>query len=210
MIRAAWPYVISLGGVATIFFALHLPVPGATALAAGLAIGLFFRDPERRIPAGEDLVVSPADGRVVEVIPPAGASAGRIAIFLSLFNVHVNRSPVSGKVRAVTYKTGSFRPAFAGDAGTRNERNTLDLEGPGGAFAVSQIAGLVARRIRCFKQAGDDVQRGERIGYIAFGSRTELTLPPGTEIAVKLGDKVKGAETVVARLPRPPGSGDGR
>lgn len=207
MIRAAWPYVISLSGLATILFAVQRPVPGAVAAAAGVAIGLFFRDPERAIPPGEDLVVSPADGRVVEVV--AARDGGRIAIFLSLFNVHVNRSPVSGKVLAVTYKTGSFRPAFAGEAGTQNEKNTLDLEGPGGLFAVSQIAGLVARRIRCFKQAGDDVRRGERIGYIAFGSRTELSLPPGAEITVKVGDRVKGAETVVARLPRPPGGVDG-
>jgi len=209
MIRAAWPYVISMGGAALFFFLLQLPLPGVAALAAGAAVGLFFRDPERRIPPGEHLVVSPADGRVVEVSTAPGGDGGKIAIFLSLFNVHVNRSPVSGTIRAVTYRAGTFRPAFAADAGSRNERNTLDVEGPGGLFGVSQIAGLVARRIRCFKKSGEAVARGERIGYIAFGSRTELTLPPGAEIVVKMGERVRGAETVVARLLLPAGKRDG-
>jgi len=209
MIRAAWPYVIALAGLAAVLVLFHHPIPGVLALAVGAAIGLFFRDPERAVPAGEDRVVSPADGRIVEIDAGSDGEGGKIAIFLSLFNVHVNRSPVSGEVKAVTYTSGSFRPAFAAEAGSQNERNKLDLEGPGGHFGVSQIAGLVARRIRCFKKPGDSVARGERIGYIAFGSRTELTLPPGAEIMVKLGDKVRGAETVVARLHGPPGERDG-
>jgi phosphatidylserine decarboxylase len=112
----------------------------------------------------------------------------------------VNRAPLAGRVSTVTYTPGAFRPAYDPEAGSVNERNTLELTGPGGSFGVSQIAGLIARRIHCFKKPGDDVRRGERIGYIAFGSRTELTLPMGATIVVKVGESVRGGETVVARL----------
>lgn len=200
MISAAWPYVVSLAVTAALLLAFHHPWMAAGPLSAAAAVALFFRDPERRIPAGDDLIVSPADGRVVEVRPAGASEEARIAIFLSLFNVHVNRSPVTGKVRSVTYSPGAFRPAYAPDASTRNERNTLALEGPCGRVGVSQIAGVVARRIRCFKKEGDPVIRGERIGYIAFGSRTELTLPAEAEIVVRAGDAVRGGETVVAKL----------
>jgi phosphatidylserine decarboxylase len=103
-------------------------------------------------------------------------------------------------VSTVTYRPGAFRPAFAGSASRQNERNILELTSPRGTFGVSQIAGLIARRIRCSKRPGDEVQRGERIGYIAFGSRTELTLPREAEILVEVGQPVRGGETVVARL----------
>lgn len=201
MISAAWPYVIALAGLAALLFYLQVPLAGGFFLLAAVAIGLFFRDPERAAPAGDDLILSPADGRVVEVARDPEKGSGRIAIFLSLFNVHVNRSPVAGRVRNVTYRPGAFRAAFARKASEENERNTLELDSPAGLFGVSQIAGLVARRIRCFKKAGDTVSRGERIGYIAFGSRTELTLPPGAEIRVAVGDSVRGGETIVAALP---------
>lgn len=202
MISAAWPYVVSLAVAAALMFFLQVPTAGALCLLACLSVAFFFRDPERQVPPGENLIVSPADGRVVEVTGDSGAEPSRIAIFLSLLNVHVNRSPVGGTVRSVTYRAGSFRPAFAREASSENERNTLELDARGGVFGVSQIAGILARRIRCFKKEGDPVARGERIGYIAFGSRTELTLPGGAEILVRKGDSVKGGETVVARLPR--------
>jgi len=151
-------------------------------------------------------VTSPADGRVVDIDQDRGTGRGRIGIFLSLFDVHVNRSPVSGTVRNVTYRPGAFRPAYERSASAVNERNTLEMDSDRGSFDVSQIAGIIARRIRCFKKAGDRVERGERIGYIAFGSRTELTLPPGAEIVVRIGDSVRGGETVVARFKAPGGS----
>ncbi len=200
MIPAAWPYVLSLAGAGILLLALQQPVLAFLPLVLSAFVAFFFRDPERRVPPGEDRLVSPADGRVVEVVPGGGDSEGRIAIFLSLFDVHVNRSPVSGRVLKVTYEPGAFKPAYAGAASSTNERNTLELAGPGGTIGVSQIAGIVARRIRCFKKAGDEVRRGERIGYIAFGSRTELTLPPGASILVKVGASVRGGETVVATL----------
>jgi phosphatidylserine decarboxylase len=200
MIPAAWPFVAALSLLALAAFLLGHALLAMIPLMFATAVGLFFRDPERAVPGGDDLVVSPADGRVVEVARSAEGGPARVAIFLSLFNVHVNRSPVAGRVRSVTYRPGRFRPAYEVEASSQNERNDLELEGPGGSFGVSQIAGLVARRIRCSKRAGDEVARGERIGYIAFGSRTELTLPSGAEILVEVGQKVRGAETVVARL----------
>jgi len=201
MISAAWPYVVLLAVPAALLFAFHHSFLATLSLGAAVSIALFFRDPERRVPPGEDLIVSPADGRVVEVRPAGGAGDARVAIFLSLFNVHVNRSPIAGKVRSVSYSPGAFRPAYDPDASSMNERNTLALEGPAGKIDVSQIAGIVARRIRCFKKEGDAVDRGERIGYIAFGSRTELTLPAKAEIVVRVGDRVRGGETVIAKLP---------
>jgi len=202
MISAARPYVASLAIAAALLLTLRFFWLGGVALLACAALATFFRDPERIVPEGDDLIVAPADGRVVVVPRASGGTGDCIAIFLSLADVHVNRSPVSGKVLAVRYTPGKFRPAWEPEAGSSNERNTLTLEGPAGNYGVSQIAGLVARRIHCFKRPGDGVARGERIGYIAFGSRTELTLPPGAEVAVRVGDKVRGGETVIARLPR--------
>jgi phosphatidylserine decarboxylase len=201
MIPAAWPYVISLAGAAALLFFLQLPFAAGPCLLGALGVAFFFRDPERQAPPGENLILAPADGRVVEAASESTAGPSRIAIFLSLLNVHVNRSPVGGTVRSVQYRAGSFHPAFARNASSENERNTLEVDAPGGLFGVSQIAGILARRIRCFKKEGDPVARGERIGYIAFGSRTELTLPPGAELLVAVGDAVRGGETVVARLP---------
>jgi len=200
MIPAAWPYVVSLAAAAALFYGLAHPWPAAALLAGAACVAFFFRDPERVVPGGDGVVVAPADGRVVEARPASEGAAGKIAIFLSLLDVHVNRSPVTGRVRSVTYRPGSFRPAYAPEASSLNECNHLELEGPGGRFGVSQIAGIVARRIRCFKQEGDAVARGERIGYIAFGSRTELTLPAGSEILVRVGESVRGGETVVAKV----------
>ncbi len=200
MIPAAWPYVLSLTGAGILLLAIQQPILGFIPLALGAFVAFFFRDPERRIPPGEDQVVSPADGRVVEVVPGGPGNEGRIAIYLSLFNVHVNRAPAAGRVSRVTYRPGAFKPAYAGAASSVNERNTLELVGPLGTIGVSQIAGIVARRIRCFKKPGDEVRRGERIGYIAFGSRTELTLPRGVSILVEVGASVRGGETIVARM----------
>lgn len=200
MIPAAWPPIASLAVVAALLLYLGHPYAALASFLAASFVAFFFRDPERSIPAGDGLVVSPADGRVVGVDRDPSSGGSRIAIFLSLFNVHVNRSPVSGRVLDVKYRPGSFRPAYEGAASAENERNTLELEAPSGRFDVSQIAGIVARRIRCFKAAGDRVGRGERIGYIAFGSRTELTVPAGAVVLVKIGDAVKGGETVVARM----------
>lgn len=173
---------------------------------AGLA---FFRDPERQCPLDAGAMVSPADGKVVETAllehhPLIGGPATRISIFLSVFDVHINRSPCSGTVRSVEYSPGRFLDARDPNSGTMNEANTvvIDPDDPqDGPVVVRQIAGLIARRIVCPLKPGDRVTAGQRIGLIKFGSRTELILPGHDRFtpAVKIGDKAVGAVTILAR-----------
>jgi phosphatidylserine decarboxylase len=169
----------------------------------------FFRDPERVPPARPGLVVAPADGRVVSVgryVPPPELELGpeprwRVAIFLSVIDVHVNRVPVSGTVTRIAYRHGSFLNASLDKASDENERNALAIALPDGRdMAVVQIAGLIARRILCFVKPGDAVTTGERFGLIRFGSRTDLYLPHGVEPLVREGQTMIGAETVIADL----------
>ncbi len=186
----------------------------AAATACGLALGpwaavpwlvlaifclYFFRDPERAVPVGP-LCVSPADGKVVRVFEESDTRT-RVSIFLSIFDVHVNRIPVGGRIRSIRYSRGSFRMAHREVASVDNERNTLVIEQPGGEtpVEVSQIAGLIARRIVCRKREGDTVEMGERFGLIKFGSRVDILLGPEWEIAVRRGDRVAGGSSVLAR-----------
>ena len=158
----------------------------------------FFRDPERTAPTGLGLAVSPADGKVVLIRPePDGRT--RMAIFLNVFDVHVNRSPIAGQVKSVTYKAGKFLVASEVAASVENEQNTLVVEGDGTSLEFSQIAGLIARRIVCDKKPGDIVQRGERIGLIKFGSRVDLLFGPEWTLAAKVGERVSAGETVIAK-----------
>ena len=158
----------------------------------------FFRDPERTVPTGPGLAVSPADGKVVLIRPePDGRT--RMAIFLNVFDVHVNRSPIAGQVKSVKYKAGKFLVASEVAASVENEQNTLVVEGDGTSLEFSQIAGLIARRIVCDKKPGDAVQRGERIGLIKFGSRVDLLFGPEWTLAVKVGERVTAGETVIAK-----------
>lgn len=158
----------------------------------------FFRDPDRVIPDGP-VAVSPADGKVVHV-RSLGGGRHRVSIFLNIFNVHVNRVPVSGRVTAVDYQPGKFKMAHLEDASTENEQNTVTIDGPAGPVTVRQIAGLIARRIVCDKQTGDTVAKGERFGLIKFGSRVDIFLGPEWELTVRPGDKVKGGSSVLAAL----------
>jgi len=160
----------------------------------------FFRDPERDSPEGEGLVLSPADGRVTEIRRVGGGTC--VSVFLSVFDCHINRSPVSGVVREARYTRGRFHPAWQGRASEENERNHLIIRADEGDFGVTQVAGVLARRIVCRKKEGDRVRRGERIGLIRFGSRTDLHLPPGLEPLVAKGDRVRGGVTLMARAVR--------
>jgi len=162
----------------------------------------FFRDPDRRIPTNPGAVVSPADGKVTDVstITVNGQPLKRISVFLSVFDVHVNRSPVSGVIRAIHYQQGKFLNAMNPASAECNEQNTVTLDGGGHTVILKQIAGLLARRIVFTKRIGDTVQRGQRVGLIKFGSRTDLLLEPSAEISVKVGDRVKGGSSVVAFL----------
>ena len=202
----AWLLTVPLAGVAG--FCAFLGMPWLALAGALLALGnaAFFRNPRRRIPEGENLVVSPADGRVVEVAriaDPDGfvENGWRIAIFLSIFNVHVNCAPLSGKVRAIRRKGSKFRAAFHKDASELNVQSRIDLETPAGLrAAVVQITGLIARRIVSFPKEGDQLLRGEPYGLICYGSRVELYLPENAIMRVERGDRVKGGSSVLAEV----------
>ena len=178
---------------------------GVALLVVGVAILLFFRDPPRESSAEENEAVAPADGVVVaiedmESTPHYDGPTKRISIFLSLLDVHINRSPVAGVIRDVAYKPGEFKNAMRAETTDCNEANTVRMDTRFGPVTVRQIAGLVARRIVCVGEVGDELARGEKFGMIRFGSRTELYLPAGTAVCVKLKDKVYAGQTVVARF----------
>jgi len=161
----------------------------------------FFRDPERDTPQGENLIVSPADGKVVEIKDIyegkfLKSEAKKVSIFMSLFNVHVNRSPIDGKVTYRDYVRGMKKPAFGAGSSNLNERSYLGIEGKIRLLLV-QVAGFVARRIVTYPKIGDALKAGERIGIIKLGSRVELYLPLNVEVVVKVGDKVRAGETIL-------------
>jgi phosphatidylserine decarboxylase len=205
--------VASEGGV------FVLPLAGATVLSAlvgwwgvtgvGLVltvgVALFFRDPERSIPQTPETIVSPADGRVMEIVPE-NAQTRRISIFLSLWDVHINRAPYGGIVQSVVYTPGKFLAAYRQEASWVNEANTVTIADHGREFIVKQIAGILARRIVCRVRPGDMLEKGQRYGLIRFGSRTDLLLPTTAEIAVQVGDVVRGGETILAFLKEPLGA----
>jgi phosphatidylserine decarboxylase len=162
----------------------------------------FFRDPERHAPPGP-VAVSPADGKVVAVVPgPGGAS--RVSIFLNIFDVHVNRSPIAGKIACINYKKGEFLVASKEAASQANEQNILSVEGLVGGrrtqVTFKQIAGLIARRIICYKRVGDIVEAGERVGLIKFGSRVDVLFGPEWEVTVRPGERVAAGSSVIARI----------
>lgn len=164
----------------------------------------FFRDPEREIPVGEGIIVSPADGTVlsieqVEHAPFIDGPAQKISIFLSILNVHINRAPIEGQVVWRHYNPGKFFPANMDKASLDNEQNAIGIDDGGYRVMVKQIAGIVARRIICWVDNGSKVARGERFGLIRFGSRTELYLPPTAKIDVRVGQKVQGGATIIGK-----------
>ena len=174
-------------------------------LAVALFVAFFFRDPERKISDDPRAIVSPADGRVVRVniTPGEEHSAGTIelSIFLSIFNVHIQRCPLDGRVDKLEYRPGSFKAAFNRHASDVNEQNEILIDHKGHPFVVKQIAGLIARRIVCWLTGKEMVERGERLGLIQFGSRVDLTMPESlVTLKVKEGDKVKGGSSIVAYL----------
>jgi phosphatidylserine decarboxylase len=157
----------------------------------------FFRDPDREIPPGP-VAVSPADGKVVAVVG-AGSDAQRVSIFLNIFDVHVNRTPIAGSISKVEYRQGRFHVASRAEAVDQNERNVVTVEGDGATVVFQQVAGLIARRIVCSKKPGDTVTAGERIGLIKFGSRVDVMFGPEWEIAVRPGMRVAAGSSVIAR-----------
>ena len=174
---------------------------GGSLLFLGLFVVFFFRDPERTPPADPALIVSPADGRVMGIVEESfgGKPGHRISVFLSVFNVHVNRSPVGGRITSIEYRTGKFYAAMRGRASAENEQNSFRVLTDRGEVIFTQIAGWVARRIVVWKAVGDSLVRGERVGMIRFGSRMDIWLPDDAEILVKSGQSVAGGTSVLAR-----------
>lgn len=196
--REGWPFLLPTAAL-TLAAAWLCWWWLAAALGLILAFMLnFFRDPERATPAGEGLIIAPADGRVVRA-KTEGASA-RVDIFMNIFDVHVNRAPMAGRITHMQYFPGRFMNASRDKASELNERNYMELQGQNGELLhMTQIAGLVARRIVSYVAVGDQVEAGQRVGMIRFGSRVDCTLPAGYALCVQVGDRVKAGLTVLAR-----------
>ena len=203
--RAGWPFIVGALLVAVAvgyFFGRGWSVPFLVLAAFFL---FFFRDPDRHPPKGDNLVLSPADARVMTVgdIPWGGAPAGEwqlVSMFLSPMDVHINRTPVAGTVTHVEYHPGKFLPAYQKEAGELNEWTEVWFDRPGGPVVVRQIVGILARRIVCRLEQGQKVAAGDRFGVMKFGSRIDMFIPRSATIQVKVGDKVVGGETVIATL----------
>jgi phosphatidylserine decarboxylase len=167
----------------------------------GLFVFYFFRDPEREIPSDPDAVVSPADGHVVAILDEMldSTMGHRISIFLSIWDVHIQRAPVAGRIADVVYRPGRFYAAFRSAASRENEQNIIYIHTPQGQLVFKQIAGAIARRVLCWKRKGELVARGERMGMIRFGSRVDVWLPIAAEVVVKQGQMVKGGESILAK-----------
>ena len=204
--KEGWPFLAAAlaAALAVTWFGGWWSVP---LWIVALFVLQFFRDPAREIPPGESLVLSPADGRIVQV----GAARDeylkrdcvKVSVFMNVFNVHSNRSPVEGSVEAVWYFPGAFVNAALDKASTDNERNAVHLRTTSGHDVTCvQVAGLIARRILCYVGKGDRLQRGDRYGFIRFGSRVDVYLPPGSVPRVAIGDKVHATSSVLAELPR--------
>jgi len=202
--REGWPYltgVVIVSLIVTWFFGWwSIPF-----WIAGLFVLQFFRDPPREVPGDASTVVSPADGRVVAVEaardPWMNRDTLKVSVFMNVFNVHSNRSPVDGEVKQVWYHAGAFVNAALDKASVENERNAIWFHTETGLDVTCvQVAGLVARRILCYVKAGDGLKRGQRFGFIRFGSRVDVYLPPSTRVSVAIGDKVKAGSTVLARM----------
>jgi len=200
-----WPFIIPLAIVTALLIAFGWKNTAIISLVLTLFVLFFFRDPERTVPVGKDFVVSPADGRVIvikDIFEPTylKQNVKQISIFLSVFNVHVNRSPIGGMVETVKYNPGKFHVASVDKASLDNEQTAMVIADGGNKILVKQIAGLIARRIVCYAKPGDRVNTGERYGLIRFGSRVDIFLPKDAELKVKIGDNIKGAKDIIAVL----------
>ena len=205
--KEGWPLILTAAALVLLALLFGWKAIGLVLVVLSVGVAAFFRDPERVIPSGDGLVVSPADGRVVAVAPVQGDglfpdAVTRISIFLSPLDVHINRAPVAGRINDVRYRAGKFLPAYNEDAARYNEQNALRIvDERERNWGVVQIAGIMARRIVCRAKAGDMLTRGERFGLIMFGSRTDIYLPQGCRIEATEGQRVKGGETIIGRFP---------
>ncbi|MFZ5644362.1 MAG: phosphatidylserine decarboxylase family protein [Bacillota bacterium] len=203
--KPGWPYIAILAAITGLLYWLFKPASFFTGFLL-LFTAYFFRNPKRRIPGDKKDILSPADGVVMSVTNVyedkyLESPSRKVSIFLSVFNVHINRTPLEGTVEYVNYVPGKFLPAFKSHASDINERNYLGIHSTGLKILVCQITGFIARRIVCYARSGDWLNRGQSFGMIKFGSCTEVFLPEGVEIYVKPGDRVKGGETIIGRIP---------
>ncbi len=206
MVADGYYYALAMVGVAVLLGWLAGPLWAVPAGLLALFFLWFFRDPERVVPDSAGAVVSPADGKITDVssILKQGVQSTRISIFLSVFDVHVNRSPRAGVIREVQYQKGKYLNAMNPASADLNEQNAVTVEGDGQTVVFKQIAGLLARRIVFNKKVGDRVERGERVGLIKFGSRVDVLLDGSAIMRIKVGDRVKGGASILAYLPGEP------
>lgn len=195
IVKDAFMFLLPLVAAMLTSFAIGWTLPGIFLLLLSAFVAFFFRNPRRSIPSDPRIIVSPADGKVVKVERVGNVT--KLSIFLSIFNVHVNRSPMAGRIEAIDYRAGKFKAAFNHAASVENERNIIMVAQGNVKLVFTQIAGLVARRIVCWKKVGDTVDKGELIGLIRFGSRVDVLFPAGTEVTVEKGARVRGGSTPI-------------
>ncbi len=201
--REGGPFVLAAAGLSAVLFWVWAPIGWVSLLLPAFVVN-FFRNPARSVPPGPPgQVVSPADGKIVVAGPDRVSGRVRVSIFMNVLNVHLNRIPVDGTVTGITYFPGAFLNASFDKASEQNERNRVEIRTKGGEQVIMvQVAGLIARRILCYAEAGDTLSAGTIFGLIRFGSRVDLDLPVGTTLSVRLGETVKGGETVLGILPQ--------
>jgi len=203
MVKEGYKFAVAPLGLGVLALALRWNWAGGILVFLAAFILYFFRDPERIVPADPAVVVSPADGRVMEIVDQAmGSRPGRrVSIFLAIWDVHVNRAPLAGRIRKLEYRPGRFLAAMRSRASAENEQNVIHLSTERGEIVLKQIAGWIARRVLCWKAEGDTVTLGERVGMIRFGSRVDIWLPREAEIVVRPGQHVAGGSSILARWP---------
>jgi phosphatidylserine decarboxylase len=198
IVKDAVRFLVPLLAAAGASFAIGWNLAAFVLILLAGFVAFFFRNPRREIPADPAVIVSPADGRVVKVERVGNLT--KMSIFLSIFNVHVNRSPISGRIEAMDYKRGRFKAAFNHAASVENERNIIMISDGNTKIVVTQIAGVIARRIVCWKKTGDFVEKGDLIGLIRFGSRVDVLFPAGVDLTTSLGASVRGGSTPIGTI----------
>ena len=196
MVRDGYKFVLPLLILTGLSVFFHLPVVAVIILVLAAFTAFFFRNPDRKIPDGENLIVSPADGKVVKISKDENGEQ-TLCIFLNIFNVHVTRAPIAGSVAHFEYRRGKFKVAFDEEASRVNEQNIVTFAGPELSLVVKQVAGLIARRVICWKKPGDAVGRGDLFGLIRFGSRVDVVMPAQVNIRVAVGDKVCSGSSII-------------
>ncbi|MCW5960259.1 MAG: phosphatidylserine decarboxylase [Pyrinomonadaceae bacterium] len=198
MVKEGLPFIFLPLAAAIVAFALGYLIVAVLLLVLMFFMAYFFRDPKRNVPTADDIVVSAADGKVTRIDEDENGKL--VSVFLSPLDVHINRAPIAGKIIELEYVKGKKVPATRNDASFVNERNSITIQGEKMTVKCTQIAGIVARRIVCWSKQGDELALGQKYGLIKFSSRTDLLMPSGVELKVKLGDRVVGGETIIAKL----------